>query len=338
MKVLIAIQHRFELWLPPDWFVERLRREFPSVEFVLCARYADADPHYADTDVLVSFSLRAEQLAKAARLRWIHSTAAAVHALMIPELAASPIAVTNASAVHGPMVGEHAWALMLALARRLPAAMRHQQQREWSQERQWRERPQPRGLAGATLVLVGVGAIGSEVARRAVEARMRVVAVREHPERGREFLAGIKRAPPAAEVEVVGFEALDEALGEADFVVLAAPVTPRTRGLMNRERLARMKPEAYLVNVARGALVDEAALAEALAARRLGGAALDVFEKEPLPADSPLWEQPDVLITPHSASLSAGIWERQYELFSENLRRFADGRPLVGLVDKGRGY
>jgi phosphoglycerate dehydrogenase-like enzyme len=335
MNVLIAIQHRFEQWVPPAWFAERLRREFASVQCTRVTRYADAGPYWPEADVLVGYSLRAEQLARAARLCWIHSTAAAVHGLMIPELVASEIVVTNASRVHGPVVAEHAWALVLALARRLHAAWRYQQQRRWSQEELWRARPQPREVAGATLLLVGVGAIGGEVARRAVDSGMRVIAVREHPERGVDFLPG---AENGAAVQVVGYEMLDTVLPEADFVVLAAPLTEKTRGLIGRAQLGKMKPEAYLVNVSRGALVDEAALAEALAARRIGGAGLDVFAEEPLPEASPLWTLPDVILTPHSASFSTGIWERQYALFAENLRRFLAGGELLGVVDKRKGY
>jgi len=131
---------------------------------------------------------------------------------------------------------------------------------------------------------------------------------------------------------------IDLMLSRSDFVVLAAPVTPETKGMINDARLAAMKPDGYLINVARGALIDEAALLSALRERRIAGAALDVFEEEPLPADSPFWTMDDVLITPHSAALTERLWNRHFELLSTNLRRFLAGEPLLGTVDKARGY
>jgi phosphoglycerate dehydrogenase-like enzyme len=335
MKVLIVIQHRFELWTPPPWFLERLRADFPEVIFEHCRNYAQAEPHIGDADVMVTWSLRPEQLARAQRLRWIHSTAAAVHGLMTPELVRSNVVVTNASSVHGPAVGEHAFALMLALARHLPSAFRYQQQHIWGQEPMWKEHPQLRELAGATLGLRGVGAIGREVARRSLVSGMRLIALREHPERGIDFL---RDGADASAVKVAAFDQIEAVLPEADFVVLAAPLTEKTRTLINRQRLALMKPEAYLINVSRGALVDEAALVEALRNNRIGGAALDVFDQEPLPAASPLWDLENVIITPHSAGSSSRMWERHYALFSENLRRFIASQPLMAVVDKTKGY
>jgi len=131
---------------------------------------------------------------------------------------------------------------------------------------------------------------------------------------------------------------IDSMLAQSDFVVLAAPVTPETRGMINASRLAAMKPDAYLINVARGALIDEPALLSALRERLIAGAALDVFEEEPLPSESPFWTLDNVLITPHSAALTERLWERHFELLSSNLRRFMAGEPLVGTVDKMRGY
>jgi phosphoglycerate dehydrogenase-like enzyme len=139
-------------------------------------------------------------------------------------------------------------------------------------------------------------------------------------------------------VRTYGPEDLETMLREADYVILAAPVTSQTTGLMNAERIAAMKRDAYLINVSRGALVDEAALTTALQQHQIAGAALDVFEQEPLPANSPLWVVENLLITPHSAGLTGRIWERHYDLFSENMRRFLTGAPLLGLVDKSRGY
>ena len=137
---------------------------------------------------------------------------------------------------------------------------------------------------------------------------------------------------------MVGFEALDDVLARADFVVLAAPVTPKTRVLLNAERLGRLQPGAFVINVSRGALIDETALAAALHENRLGGAALDVFEREPLSPESPLWDLPNLIITPHSAAFTEKLWDRQYALFAENLRRYRAHEPLLAVVNKQKGY
>ena len=333
MKLLIVVQHPFELWQAPPWFSERLRGDFPDLEIVQLASYKDIDRHLSDADIFIGWSLRPEQLALARQLRWIHSPAAAVHALMTPALAASNIVVTNASSVHGPVVAEHALALMLALAKRIPSAVHYQDKKVWAQQDLWRETPRPRELAGATLALIGYGGIGREVARLAAAFGMRVLVVREHPDR-----ATGNSKPETGNLVQLGPTELDDALSSADFVVLAAPLTEKTRGLINAARLARMKPAAYLVNVSRGPLIDDAALVAALQAGKLGGAALDVFEKEPLAPGSPYWTLPNVLITPHSAALTDRLWDRHYALLSENLRRFLSGRPLLGIVDKSAGY
>jgi phosphoglycerate dehydrogenase-like enzyme len=332
MNVLIVVHHRFELWRGPDWFVQRLRKEFPEVHFSKYDGYDDAAGDLSQAEIAVTWSLKPEQLATAPKLRWIHSPAAAVHQLMIPEIVNSDIVVTNASRIHGPVVAEHVIALVLAMAKLIPFAVRFQQQHKWAQTQLWNLQPRPREIANATLGLVGVGSIGSEVARRALALGMRVIAVREHPQRGAEF------APAGSDVRVFGSLELDKVLPECDYLVLAAPVTLGTKCLMDTERLTHMKDTACLINVSRGVLVDEGALVRALHEGRLGGAALDVFEHEPLPADSPLWDEPKVLITPHTAALTEKLWERHFELFSSNLRRWIKGEPLESVVDKARGY
>ena len=266
-------------------------------------------------------------MAAAKKLRWVHSTAAAVHQLLSPELVASDVVLTNSTQVHGPVVAEHALALILALAKRLPSAVKLQQRGVWGQTTLWEERPRPREVAGATLGVVGLGSIGGELVRLARALGMRVVAVREHPEKG-----------TAGADAVYGLGDLGRLLAESDYVVLAAPLTEKSRGLMNAARLAQMKPDGFLINVSRGALVDEAALAAALEKHTIAGAALDVFATEPLPAESPLWRLENLLITPHTAAVTERLWERHYELLADNLRRYLAGEPLRGLVDKTRGY
>ena len=326
MKLHKLIQQPFALSSAPDWLGERIHRDFPQVEVEQRNTYKELEEHIRDAEIFFGWSLRGEQVRATKKLRWIHSTAAAVHQLMSPELRESDIIVTNARSVHGPVVAEHAIALMFALAKRLPDAVRYQQQHLWAQEQISYQHPHPGELVGSTLGLIGYGAIGAEIARRAVALEMRVLVVRRHPERAR----GME--------QTFGLERIDDVIPQSDFLVLAAPVTEKTRHLMNAERLARMKPTAYIINVARGALIDESALIDTLRNHRIGGAGLDVFDHEPLPADSPFWDLDNVLITPHTAATSDNMWERHYALIKDILRLYLAGEPLLGLVNKRVGY
>ena len=329
MKLLIALYHPFPLWTAPDWLAPRLRSDFPDLAITQLPgpRYEGIEREIADTEVCVAWSIRPEQFALAKKLRWVHSPAAAVHQLMFPEMVASDVVVTNARDVHGPVVAEHAIAVMLALAKKLPSAMRFQRTRTWGQQAMWAEEPTIGEINDAKVVLIGLGSIGREFARRARALGAHVTAVREHPERG----------PETADA-VAGMSDLPRLLPEADFIVLAAPLTERTRNVIDRERLAMMKDSAYLINVSRGPLIDDEALITALEAEEIAGAALDVFAEEPLPAPSPYWELPNVLITPHTAAVTSKLWDRHYAQISMNLRRFLKGEPLDGIVDKNQGY
>jgi len=327
MKALIVHYHRFELWHAPLWIRERLEHDFPQVKFVQLQNYDRVPEEIVDADVFIGWALRPEQFVTAKKLKWIHSPAAAVHQLMYPELIQSNVVLTNASGVHGPVVAEHAIALMLALAKRLPQAMQYQAKKVWSQEILWNERPRPREVAGATVAVVGMGAIGRAFTARAKVLGMKVLVVRESPAKGTHGAD-----------EVYSASQIDEVLPQADYVLLCTPVTPTTIGIMNESRLAKMKPDAYLMNVGRGPLVDEAALLDALKNHRIAGAALDVFEEEPLPPDSPLWLLDNLLITPHTAAVTEHLWDRHYQLIVENLKRFLTGLRPLNEVDKRRGY
>ncbi len=336
MKVVVVTQYHFSLWNAPQSFMARLRREFPDIEFIYRPNYDNIEDYIEDADVIIAASLRPEQFRTAKKVRWIYSTAAAVHQLLFPELINSDVILTNASEVHGHCVAQHVMSLIFVAARRIDVDVRYQQKRYWGQEDLWQQHPRTREIDGATLGLVGVGAIGRDVARMASAVGMRVIAVREHPQRGIDWLPS--DSPERARHAVYGIDQLDRMLQEAGFVVLAAPITNRTQRLMNAERLSLMKPDAWLINVGRGALVDESALIQALRDKTLGGAALDVFDTEPLPPDSALWGFENVIITPHVAGMTDKIWDRQFEFFSENLRRFLAGKPLLGVVDKAKGY
>ena len=327
MKILICHHHRFELWCAPAWIRDRLARDFPQIDFVQLPDYEGMSREIVDTDVLIGWAIQPEQFRAARRLKWIHSPAAAVHQLMFPDLIKSDVIVTNSGDVHGPVVAEHAIAVLLALAKRLPQAMAYQKKHEWAQEMLWREQPRPREISGETVVVVGMGSIGREFTERAKALGMRVLAVRENPQKG-----------TAGADAVYGPEQLDAVLPEADYLLLCTPVTPSTNGLINRARLGLMKRDAYLINVGRGSLADEAALVEALRNRTIAGAALDVFNHEPLPRESPFWDFDNMLITPHTAAVTDRLWERHYRLICENLTRFLEGRLLLNLIDKHRGY
>jgi phosphoglycerate dehydrogenase-like enzyme len=328
MKLLIVVQHRLDLWNVPDWFGKRLSQEFPKLQITQRNSYEGVEEDLRDVEILFTLSLRPGQFAAAAQLRWIHAPSAAVHQLLFPELVKSEVIVTNSREVHGPVVAEHVMALIFALAKKIPQAVILQEKRTWGQEAIWKEGAHPREIAGATLGLVGVGSIGRRVAQMASALGMRVIAVREHVEKGK----------PDGVEKVFAPSQLDDMLKQSDYVVLAAPLIAATQGLINAERLAAMKSEACLINVGRGPQVDESALITALRTRRIAGAALDVFEREPLPAESPLWNVDNLLITPHTAGLTEELWHRHYELFSDNLRHYLARQPLRFVVDKQKGY
>jgi phosphoglycerate dehydrogenase-like enzyme len=281
----------------------------------------------ADTDIFVGWSLRPEQFKLAKKLKWIHSTAAGVGQLMYPELRQSGVTVTNASGIHTVAMAEHVLGYLVALARRFPDALRYQRQRKWAQQEIWDAQLRPRELHGQVLLIVGFGAIGHELARRVRPLGMQIWAVTRSG-KGDSNLAD--RILPASR--------LDEVLHEADYVVLAAPETPETYHLIGQKQLQQMKPTAFLINVARGSLIDEAALVETLERRAIAGAALDVAEQEPLPPEHALWSLDNVLITPHISAVSEYLWDRQTELLLDNLDRWFSGGELRNRVDLKRGY
>jgi D-2-hydroxyacid dehydrogenase (NADP+) len=326
LKVLIAVHHRFQLWNAPDWLAPRLKEQFPEHTFTQIVSLENLGKELEDTDILIGYQLRPEQFARARRLKYIHTTTAAVHQLIFPELVASDVRITNSAEIHGRVVAEHAIGLIFALAKAIPASIRHQLKSEWGQQELWNRTP-PQEIGGATLLVIGLGSIGNEVARIAKALGMRVIAVREHPDRG-----------PGEADEVYGLKELDRLLAWAKYVVLAAPLTSKTEALFDEQAFTRMQKSAIFINVSRGPLVDENALAKALCDGVIAGAALDVFSVEPLPADSPLWKLDNLLITPHTAALTNKLWDRHLARISENLRRYFADKPLLGEVDKRRGY
>jgi phosphoglycerate dehydrogenase-like enzyme len=327
MHVLIAIHHRVQAWTIAPAHVDVLRRRFPHATFLhSTTRETDIDLA-GSVDVAFALTLAKEAVARATRLKWVHCSGHAVGHFPLAELAARGITVTNSRGVQAVPIAEHVMACILALARRLPQTIRDQQERVW--------RPNellgsfsPWLLSGRTLALIGVGTIGEAIAARAKAFGMRVLGVRRHPQRGR---------PPGFD-EVVGARDRNRLLRLADIVVIAAPLTAETNLLLDADAIAKLKPGAIVVNIARGQLIDEEALAVALGDGRLGGAALDVFTTEPLPPGSPFWSMPNVIVTPHNSGFRAGHFDAVIDLFSENLTRFERGDELLNVVDLGAGY
>lgn len=249
-------------------------------------------------------------------LRWAHSTTAGISSFLYPEMVESAVAFTNSAGIHAAPMAETAIALMLHFARGLDFALQAQARGKWEPDPFIGAGSRVREIAGATLAIIGLGGIGREVQGRAVALGLEVVAIRSASTRAD----------------------LEDALRRADYVLIAVPDTPRTRGLIGRAELALMKPTAVLVNLARGSSVDEDALADALRKGDLRGAGLDVFRTEPLPADSPLWRLPNVVILPHVSAVTTRFWEREIALILDNLGRYLAKQPLRNLVDKSRGY
>jgi glyoxylate/hydroxypyruvate reductase len=260
------------------------------------------------------------------RLRWVHGTAAGageqVRNAGLPREALERVTITTSSGVHAIPLAEFAILGLLAIAKDLPRFMEEQRARTWPELR----RPL-RELDGQTLFLVGLGDIGLETARLGKALGMRTVGFRR-----------TKGPPPTHVDEVHGPDRLAELAGQADAMVVSLPLTDQTEGMIDRATIEALPPSCIFVNVGRGRVVDEPALVEALAGRRIAGAVLDVFATEPLPAASPLWTLPNVLVTPHAVALSARENERIVELFVDNLRRYLDGRPLHNVVEPGVFY
>jgi len=326
-KLVICVWHQFTFWRPQPVISQTLRERWPAMNVVHLPDYDELPAELPDTDIFVGYSLRADQLPHAKKLKWIHSTAAGVAQLTYPELRDSGILVTNPSGIFSPPMAEHTMGLLIALARNFPDSIRHQDRAHWGQQDIWDQPQRLTELSGQILLIVGFGSIGRELAKRAHAFDMRIWGVNR---------SGQSTSPHAE--KVIPASHLEEVLPHADYIVIAAPETSATHQLIGARQIARMKPGARLINVARGSLLDQSALQNALETGHLGGAVLDVTTPEPLPADSPLWRAPNLFITPHTSAVSDRLWLRQTALLSDLLERWFDGRPLFNQVDLTRGY
>lgn len=350
--LVVDLQDRRPVWSLPGWARDKMRSAAPSawsVAFMETPADGSGDGSLrappellravVDARAYMGYGIPAEVLEAGRRLEWVHSAAAGVGSSLGRAMLERDVLFTNSAGVHGPPIAESVLAMLLYFARGLDLAVRAQQEGRWAAEAFWAADSPVAELAGSTVGIVGFGGIGREVARRASSLGSRVLAVRRTG----------SAAPPdesvpevesgdAPDAQLAGPDGLARVLEQSDYVVLAVPETPRTRNLINRQRIFSMKRGAVLVNVARGRIVDEEALLEALTADHLRGAGLDVFHEEPLPPGHPFYRHPRVLVTPHVSATTRRFWERETDLIADNIARFARGQPLRNLVDKAAGY
>jgi phosphoglycerate dehydrogenase-like enzyme len=326
-----------------DAIMDRLKAVSPRLKFTRkIVKSLDEVPAdlLATADVLYTGGLIPER-ESVPRLRWIQVHFAGVDQLLSQPLLSDPdIIVTTASGVHATTMAEFSFAMMLALARKIPAMLRYQQKTEWPADRF--NIFLPRELRGSTLGIVGYGSIGREIARIAKTFGMEVLATKRdvmHPAAVNEYAEPGTGDPDGTCVErLYPPEATRSMVALCDFVVVTAPLTPSTKGLINAEVLGAMKKSAFLVNVARGGVIDEEALIKALQTGQIAGAGLDVFAQEPLPPSSPLWKLDNVIISPHISGNTVHYHESAAEIFIQNLERFLNNRELLNRVDRNRGY
>lgn len=322
MKLLITVP-----W--DETQMQRVRQAFPQVEFITTLTEEKIAQGVDDVEVVFG-DLSRKAFLQAKNLRWVQCHGAGVNKLVgIPELVASDVTVTSTSGAHAATIAEQFFGTLLALTRKLPDLYLAQHRREWIDWGKWEEKvgSRPVGLQGMTLGILGFGNIGRAIAERGAAFAMRIVAADAYD---------VSRPPYLAELWPVG--QIAGLLSQADVVAVTVPGTPETSSLLNRETLALMKSGAYLGVVSRGGIVDEEAVAEMLCAGRLAGAMFDVFKSEPLSQSSPLWNAPNLIITPHSSGKSEQTTAAATSIFMENLRHYLAGEPLRNVVNKKAGF
>jgi phosphoglycerate dehydrogenase-like enzyme len=299
-----------------------LAQRYGDHEVIFAEDEATAIANAAEVEVILG-RFPKEVCAAAPNLRWIQSFSAGMDKFLFPEIIErDEVMVSNVAGLYASQGAEHAWALLLALTRGIPTSWDNQKQKKWGGGANIE-------LAGSTLGLVGLGGFGMEMAKRSQGYNMTILAI--DPVR-------TEKPPFVAELKPTNQENLYSLLSRSDVVMMACPLTKETYHLISHAELAAMKPTAYLINVTRGGIVDEPALVEALKAGTIAGAALDVVEKEPLAADSPLWDAPNFILTPHRAGASQHRPRLIFEYFMQNLERYLKGEKPSTVVDKRKGY
>ncbi|HEV8346178.1 MAG TPA: D-2-hydroxyacid dehydrogenase [Vicinamibacterales bacterium] len=328
MNVLVGVISPAAIWVMPRHFVDQLRQDFPQHTFLEAWDRDTLRRLLPDADVAFTPFVDRDLFPSLPRLRWVQSPAVGVGGLMFPELLASGVVITSARGIRARSIAEHVLGVTIALARRLPHAIRSQAAHHWAQDELEGAASGVRILHGARMGIVGLGAIGAELAKIAAPFGFSISAIRRR----------IDQPVPDGVDEVSTPDRLLDLVAKSDVIVIAAPHTPETKRLIGRREVDAMKRGAFLINVARGKMIDDEAVIEALGDGRLGGAALDVFTQEPLEPASPYWDLPNVIITPHASGSMQDYWTPLVALFSENLRRFESGHELVNVVDKMAGY
>ncbi len=303
--------------------LEIVRSIAPGVDFMPIDSDEQLPQEIEDADALFGLRLTPELLEKAKRLRWLQITAVGSETHLFPEFLESDVVLTNSRGTTAINISEHVFALILSFTRTLHITRLRQQKKLW----EGRPNLPVAEICGETMGIFGLGGIGLEVAKRAHAFGMRILAVDPTPAGRPDYVEG-----------PWGPDGTNELLAQSDFVVVCCPHTPKTEGMLGTAEFKAMKPCAYLINIARGKIVDHPALVEALENNEIAGAGLDALDPEPLPPDSPLWEMENVIITPHHAGQSPKARQRVFALFSENLKRFTNDEPLLSVVDKRLHY
>jgi phosphoglycerate dehydrogenase-like enzyme len=316
MKLIVA-----NGWDPAG--LEDVKKDFPSIEWVDGKSPESMTEHIVDAEIVYGH-VNSEQMQLAKNLKWIHSHSAGVDwVLRIPELIASDVVVTNTTGGHANTISEHTIGMLISLTRGFPHLARAQGEKRWAQPLEFT----PIGLSGRTMGIVGLGNIGSAIARVAQAMQMRVIAV------------DARDLDNPQHVEACwGLDELDHLLSESDVVVVTVPFTPATKDMISGEQIARMKDQSYLVGISRGGIINEQALSDALKSGKLAGAAVDVTAVEPLPSEDPLWDAPNLIITPHCCGTSEQTYREVTEFLRTNLNRYIAGEPLVNVIDKRLGF
>lgn len=315
-----------KLYRVPEALLQRLHSEFPSVRFVEVNTGSPSAGPIEDVEVYWGNRITGQLIAAMPKLKWIHFGSVGVNRADVPAVRDRGIVVTNSRGASAASVAASAVAFMCALARGLHIAVSLRRQSDLSRERFDDVFEQIRDLDGDVCVIVGCGEAGRRVSRACAGLGMHTIAVKAHPE----------TPCPHAE-ETYGPDRLPEAVERADFVINLLPLTRASERLFDATLIGRLKPSAYFINVGRGETVDESALIQALQAGRIAGAGLDVFAREPLPSESPLWALDNVLLTPHVAGIGPAYWRTAGDLLVENLRRYLAGQPLLNVVDPSKG-
>jgi len=324
MKFVAWMAYHLESREIIDDYIRRVSGCLRGHEFVICEDLDSIEREIADADVLICWRVTPEVFGCADRLRWIQFGSAGIDHTTFPELLASDVILTTMSGIHAIPVAEHVLALMLAMTRRLDLAYRLQMERRYERdELAWTAGE----LAGKTIGIVGLGRIGLSIARLAKAFGMRVLGTKRIVEGG---LPAVDR--------IYAPDEFDDMLPDTDYLVLVVPLTDGTRALIGGKEIDLIRDGSYLVNVARGAMIDHEALAHALRSGKLAGAALDVFPEEPLPSDSPIYDYPNLIITPHTASSGRRYGERAAEVFECNFAAFTTGAEMMNVYDRERGY